>query len=145
MNNYEMKAISKINYTCSEIDALYHQASLKLGISDSISVVLYTVYDLGDRCLLSEVYKKTGISRQTVNSAIRSLEADGILYLEQHTGRSKKIVLTDKGKKFVEETIGKLRMAEIQTFEAWSEEEIDTYIRLLEKYADYFQRQVEKM
>ena len=80
-----------------------------------------------------------------MNSAIRSLEADGILYLEQHTGRSKKIVLTDKGKKFVEETIGKLRMAEIQTFEAWSEEEIDTYIRLLEKYADYFQKQVEKM
>ena len=77
--------------------------------------------------------------------AVRHLEADGILYLEQHTGRSKKIVLTDKGKKFVEETIGKLRMAEIQTFEAWSEEEIDTYTRLLEKYADYFQRQVEKM
>ena len=130
---------------CFEVEALYHQASLKLGISDSVSIVLYTVYDVGERCLLSDIYKKTGISRQTVNSAIRSLETDGILYLEQHTGRSKRIVLTDKGKNIVERTIGKLRLAEIQAFEAWTKEEINTYIHLLEKYADCFRKQVEKM
>lgn len=145
MNNQEVRAINKINYMCFEVEALYHQASLKLGISDSVSIVLYTVYDVGERCLLSDIYKKTGISRQTVNSAIRSLETDGILYLEQHTGRSKRIVLTDKGKNFVERTIGKLRLAEIQAFEAWTKEEINTYIHLLEKYADCFRKQVEKM
>ncbi len=145
MNNQEIRAINKINYMCFEVEALYHQASLKLGISDSVSIVLYTVYDVGERCLLSDIYKKTGISRQTVNSAIRSLETDGILYLEQHTGRSKRIVLTDKGKNFVERTIGKLRLAEIQAFEAWTKEEINTYIHLLEKYADCFRKQVEKM
>lgn len=145
MNNQEIRAINKINYMCFEVEALYHQASLKLGISDSVSIVLYTVYDIGERCLLSDIYKKTGISRQTVNSAIRSLETDGILYLEQHTGRSKRIVLTDKGKNFVERTIGKLRLAEIQAFEAWTKEEINTYIHLLEKYADCFRKQVEKM
>lgn len=145
MNNQEIRAINKINYMCFEVEALYHQASLKLGISDSVSIVLYTVYDVGESCLLSDIYKKTGISRQTVNSAIRGLETDGILYLEQHTGRSKRIVLTDKGKNFVERTIGKLRLAEIQAFEAWTEEEINTYIHLLEKYADCFRKQVEKM
>lgn len=31
----------------SEMEALYHQASLKLGITDSISIVLYTIYDEG--------------------------------------------------------------------------------------------------
>ena len=61
MNNQEIRAINKINYMCFEVEALYHQASLKLGISDSVSIVLYTVYDVGERCLLSDIYKKTGI------------------------------------------------------------------------------------
>ena len=57
MNQNGMKAINKINYLSSEIEALYHQVSLKLGISDSVSVVLYTIYDAGESCLLSDIYK----------------------------------------------------------------------------------------
>lgn len=145
MNQNVIKAINKINYLSSEIEALYHQTSLKLGISDSVSVILYTVYDVGDNCLLSDIYKKSGISKQTVNSAIRGLEADDILYLEQHTGRAKKVVLTDKGKDFAKKTVGKLHEAEVQAFNTWSEEEISTYIHLMEKYTHCFRKQIEKM
>lgn len=56
----------------------------------SVSIVLYTIYDGGEECLLRDIYQKLGISKQAVNSAIRVLEADGILYLEQHTGWSKR-------------------------------------------------------
>lgn len=145
MNQNVIKAINKINYLSSEIEALYHQTSLKLGISDSVSVVLYTVYDVGDNCLLSDIYKKSGISKQTVNSAIRGLEADDILYLEQHTGRAKRVILTDKGKDFAKKTVGKLYEAEVQAFNTWSEEEISTYIHLMEKYTHCFRKQIEKM
>lgn len=138
-------AMKRINYLTSELDSLYHQSSVKLGISDSVSIVLYSVWDEGDSCLLSAIYKKSGISKQTVNSAIRSLEADNILYLEQHTGRAKKVVLTDKGKDFVKQTIVKLQEAEVNAFDTWTEDEIDTYIRLMEKYADCFRSQIEKM
>lgn len=145
MNQNVIKAINKINYLSSEIEALYHQTSLKLGISDSVSVILYTVYDVGDNCLLSDIYKKSGISKQTVNSAIRGLEADNILYLEQHTGRAKRVVLTDKGKDYAKKTVGKLHEAEVQAFDTWSEEEISTYIHLMEKYTHCFRKQIEKM
>lgn len=145
LNSYGTEAINKINYLSSEIDALYHQASLKLGISDSVSIILYTVYDAGRSCLLSDIYKKSGISKQTVNSAIRGLEKDKILYLEQHTGRAKKVVLTDKGRNFVNETVGKLHEAEIRAFSTWSEEEISTYIHLMEKYTHCFRKQIENM
>ena len=134
--------IHRINYLTSEMEALYHQASLKLGISDSVSIVLYTIYDTGERCLLSDVYKKSGISKQTVNSAIRKLEADGILYLEHYAGRAKTIVLTQKGKVFVNETVAKLYHAEVQAFETWTSEEINTYIHLMEKYADCLRKQI---
>jgi len=139
-NRYD--EIHRINYLTSETEALYHQASLKLGITDSVSIVLYTIYDTGENCLLSDIYKKSGISKQTVNSAIRGLEADGILYLEQYTGRAKKIILTKKGKDYVKKTVAKLYEAEVQAFESWSTEEINTYIRLMEKYADSFRKQI---
>lgn len=89
--------IHRINYLTSEMDAVYHRASLKLGISDSVSLILYTIYDAGGSCLLSEIYKKSGISKQTVNSALRGLEGKGILALQQYKGRAKKVVLTEAG------------------------------------------------
>lgn len=137
--------IKKINYLTSEIDSLYHQSSVKLGISDSVSIILYSVWDEGESCLLSDIYKKSGISKQTVNSAIRNLEADNILYLEQHKGRAKKVILTDKGKGFVNQTIVRLQKAEANAFGTWSEEEINTYIQLMEKYVDCFRSQIEKL
>lgn len=142
MNQKRINEIHRINYLTLEMDALYHQASRKLGISDSVSIVLYTIYDTGENCLLSEIYKKSGISKQTVNSAIRGLEQDGILYLEQYTGRAKKILLTNKGKDYVNRTVAKLYQAEVQALDAWSTEEINTYIRLMEKYADCLREQI---
>lgn len=145
MNNSHIKQINRINYINTEIESLYHKASLKLGISDSVSIVLYTLYDEGDECLLGDIYKKSGISKQTVNSAIRSLEKDGILYLEQYTGRAKRVILTDKGKDFVKKTAARLHKAEIQAFDSWTEEEIGMYIALNEKYMTCFRQQVEKL
>lgn len=137
--------IHKINYLSSETEALYHQASLRLGISDSVSIVLYTIYDIGEGCLLSEVYKNSGINRQTVNSAIRGLENNGILYLEPINGKSKKIVLTEKGKKYTEKTAARLFEAEAAVFDGWTEQELNDHIRLMEKYNECFRNQIKKL
>lgn len=145
MNQNHVNKIRHMNYLISEMDALYHQFSLKLGISDSVSIVLYTIYDTGNGCLLSDVYKKSGISKQTVNSAVRGLEGDGILYLENDTGRTKRIFLTSKGEEFVKKTVARLQEAEAQAFDTWTEEEIDTYVKLMEKYAEDFRRQMSRL
>jgi DNA-binding MarR family transcriptional regulator len=142
MNQKRVDEIHRINYLTSEMEALYHQASLKLNITDSVSIVLYTIYNTGENCLLSDIYKKSGISKQTVNSAIRGLEMNGILYLKRYTGRAKKIILTEKGKDYTNNTVAKLYKAEAQAFDSWSTEEINTYIRLMEKYADCFHKQI---
>lgn len=142
MNQSRANELHQINYLTSEMDALYHKSSLKLGITDSVSIVLYTIHDAGESCLLSQIYKRSGINKQTVNSAIRNLEADGILYLEQHTGRAKTVILTDKGKDFVKKTIVKLCEAEAKAFDSWSAEEVSTYIRLMEKSVSCFRQQI---
>ena len=145
MKKKYISEIKRINYLTNELDSLYHKSSLKLGIADSVSIVLYTIYDSGNECLLTEIYKQSGISKQTVNSAIRGLEVDGILYLQQHTGRSKKVILTDKGKAYVQRTSVRLQQAEMDAFDTWTEEEISTYIRLMEKYAECFRLEIEKL
>ena len=142
MQPQRLNEIHRINYLTSEMDSIYHQASLRLGISDSVSIILYTIQDKGESCLLSDVYKSSGVSRQTVNSAIRRLEADGVLYLEPYAGRAKKIVLTDKGRDYIRQTVARLLEAEIRAFDGWSEDEIKTHIGLMEKYTESLLRQI---
>ncbi len=137
--------IHRINYLNAELDALYHQASLKLGLTDSASIVLYTIYDNGEDCLLSDIYKQSGVSKQTVNSAIRNLEKKDIIYLEQHSGRAKKVVLTDTGKEYVQKTTARLFDTEAAAFSSWTEKEINAHIGFMEKYIHSFREQVEKL
>ena len=145
MKKNHMNEIHRINYLTTEMESLYHLSSLKLGITDSVSIVLYSIYDAGNECMLSDIYKNSGISKQTINSAIRGLEADGMLCLEQHNGRSKKVILTDKGIVYAKKTVARLLRAEMDAFDTWTEDDVSTYIRLMEKYLDCFRIQIEKL
>lgn len=144
MSNHSSE-IRRINLLATELNSLYHLSSLKLGITDSVSVVLYSIYNNGGECLLSDIYKESGISKQTIGSAVRSLEENGILFLKQYNGKSKKLALTDKGKEYVKETAEKLYKAESDAFNTWTEDEIHTHINLMKKYVDCFRSQIERM
>lgn len=145
MNVGLLDKIHQINYLTSELDALYHQASLKIGLADSVMRVLYALHDNGQQCLLSEIYKQSGISKQTVNSAIRKLEKEEIVYLEHHNGKAKMVYLTPQGKQYVSDTVVRLCDAEIRAFESWTEDEIDTHVRLMGKYVESFRRQTQNI
>ena len=135
----------KLNYLHAEIEAQYHRSSLIFGISDSVSIVLYSITDLGDGCLLSDICKNSGISKQTINSAIRSLETDGMLRLNRADGRSKRVFLTEKGKELAKKTAARLMRAELDAFDDWSEDEIAELIRLTEKYLDSFRAEIDRL
>lgn len=145
MNGNRFEYIHKINNFITVLNALYHRASVKLGISDSVFVVLYEIFDEGDECLLTDIYKKSGISKQTVNSALRSLEKDEIVYLEKIDGRTKKVVLTEKGKVFVKNTVARLYEAEARAFDDWTDEEIKDYLERSENYIRRFVEEIDKM
>lgn len=142
MEEQRRASIRQINRLATEIDALYHQADLRLGIPDSVSVVLYAIYEAGGACPISDICRQWGVRKQTVNSALRRLEEEGVLRLEPHTGRSKRAVLTDGGRAYVQQTAARLNEAEVQAFDGWTEEEIETYIRLMARYTACFRRQV---
>jgi len=145
MEKHHLDYISKINFITSEIDGLYHQASVKLGLNDSTSRILYTLMKHSGSCLLSDIYKQSGIGKQTVNSALRKLEEDGIVCLEQFDGRSKKVKFTDKGKRYADDTITKLINAETKAYEQWSKSEITQYLELSRKFLQTFCEEVKKI
>lgn len=66
MSKGNFEKLQRINWLTSEMDGLYHSMSLKIGLSDSASRILYALYTGGDCCLLSEIYKESGISKQFV-------------------------------------------------------------------------------
>ena len=138
-------SICKINCLNEEIESLYHQASVKLGISDSVSFVLYMTYINNGNCLLYDIYKSSGISKQTINSAIRKLENEDIIYLEKYNGKSKIVCLTEKGKEYANQTAKKLYEAEFNTFQDWDNKELELYLKLIEKHRNSFKKQIEKL
>lgn len=134
----------RFNYLVGEIDSLYHEAALKFGISDSAMAVLYTLCSEGS-CGISDVCRLTGISKQTVNSALRKLEDDGVIKSEALDGKRKRITLTAKGGRLAKKTAAKVIEAENRVFGAWSENERAEYLRLTERYLNDFQNELDKL
>lgn len=140
-----LEQIHRINYLSAEMDAVYHQAALKIGLTDSAMHVLYSIYDNHGWCLLSDIYKHSGISKQTVNSAVRKLEAEEIIYLEPFKGRTKKVLLTDKGKDYILHTAARIYQAEADAYASWTDEELNTYVQLMEKYIHCLHEEIKKL
>lgn len=130
----------KFTYLSGEISSLYHEMAVKMGISDSVLDILYVLCEKGNQCLQSEIFRLTGISRQTINSAIRKLEKDEIVYLEQGTGRNTIVCLTEKGKLFVKQNVEPLFEIENRIWNEWSEDEQRQYLFLTKKYHDTLQK-----
>ena len=78
------------------------------------------------------------MSKQTVNSALRKLEADGILYLEPSGARSKRVCLTEAGLRVADATAGRLIRLENSIFDEWPAEDVQQYLGLMERYLQAF-------
>lgn len=140
--NSEMK---RFNYLMTEIDAAYHEAALKLGLSDSAMMILYTICNNGNECMLHDIIRLSGISKQTVNSALRKLENDGIVFTQPAGGRAKKLCLTEKGIPVAKDTVYKIIEIENKIFGSWKRQELDMYIGLTQSYLNSFREEIKKL
>ena len=128
------KAIKRYNHLSGEIDAVYHEMSFKLGLSDSAMIVLYTICDRGSPCPLRKICRCSGLSKQTVNSALRKLETEGAVYLKPVSARSKSVCLTEAGQALAVRTAGKIIEIENDIFASWPREDVEQYLELTERF-----------
>lgn len=134
MSGYFSRDMERLNYLLSEIHEVYHDASVRLGVSDSAMDILYTLCIAGDRCPLRDIARLSGSSRQTIHSAVRGLERDGIIRLEAKNGRDKLVCLTDAGRTLTEATAQRVIAMENEIFDGWEEKEREQYLHFLQKY-----------
>lgn len=140
---YSSKVLRRFNHLLSETTAAYHEVSVRMGLSYSMMQILYTICDYGggSRCPLQEICRQTGISKQTINSALRKLEAEGIVYLEQSGGKNKDVCLTQAGAALAERTVAKIMEAENAIYASWPEADTDAYLALTERYLTAFREE----
>ena len=137
--------MKRCNHIQGEIEAVYHNAALKFGLADSTQFILYTICYLGDNCPLSDIVKMTGISKQTVNSALRNMEKQGLIRLIQATPKTKNVALTKNGEKLAEDTVLRLMKIEDDVFSAWSDEDVQKYLELNERFLKDLKEKIEQL
>ena len=140
-----MNQVKRINYLHSEINNVFHEMSQQMGLSDSVSCILYTICNFGDSCLLTDIINMTGIPKQTVNSALRKLEGEGYLQLETAQSRRKKVVLTEAGKLLTRKTAEQMIRMENEIYASWTEEERQLHLALTQRYLDQLKEKAKEL
>ncbi len=131
--------LKRFNYLAGEIDAAYHEAALRLGLSDSAMQVLYAICNKGESCPLNEICRLSGLSRQTINSALRNL------YLEALSGRKKRACLTAQGKELAQRTVAHLMEIENSILDSWPEAQREQYLDSMQKYLTAFREKIKEL
>ena len=137
MEGSQGQELREFNRLYKRLDDLYHSLSLKMGMSDSTFMILYTIAELGDGCSQKEICEQVYVSKQTINSSIRKLEKEGTIRLEKgDRGRELHIRLTETGKKTLQDKIYPVMEAENRAFIYMSAKDRAEFLRLSRLYVN---------
>lgn len=138
--------IKKIEQQQKEMDAIYHNAAIRYGLSDSVMWILYQIADAKETVTQQDLCRQCFFAKQTVHSAVANLVQNGYVRLETipKTRNQKRIVLTEEGQKLCHDTVDHLREAEIRAYAKLTAEELQTYLRLNEKLNALLREEIEQ-
>lgn len=128
-------AFQEFNQIDGQIERCYHEAAVRLGLTDSEFWILYVLVTNEPRMLQTELIETTGMSKTTINSALKKMERGELLQLTHGRGRNTYVRLTAAGNQVAEKTVCRLVALENMIFESWSPEEQEMLIRLNRDYA----------
>ena len=140
MMNVEMKPFNNI---LGQIDGAYHDVAVRLGLSDSMFDILYILCEEGEGCNQSVLYKNSGLGKTTINSAIRRMEQQNLLYLTPGEGRNTCVYLTDAGREMLRTSVEPVIRIENEIFSSWTKKEQELFIGLNQRYLDMFREKTD--
>ena len=128
----------ELDYLYNEIDKLYHTFAHGCGISDCAYWMLYGLELAGGSLPVGTLTKTWSYSKQTINSALKTLEARGLVELTYMEGsrKNKRAELTEAGHVFSEARIVPAIDAEHRAFATLEPEERIELVRLVRRYVD---------
>lgn len=135
--------LARINHQYRVVDAIYHDAAARLGLSDSVLFILYSLAEEDRQVTQLELVQEWSLPKQTVNTAVTNLVRQGLVYLEQTEGKRKAVRLTGQGSQLAREKLGPLVDAECRALARLTEEERSTYLALMERHTAYLQEEIQ--
>lgn len=147
MNESVMRCLAVYNEFWMELDNLYGNYAKHCGLSDCSFWIFYVLYEGKEIYTQKDLSEKLSLSRQTVNSALKSLTAEGLVELVPLPGqrKNKQVVLTAAGKCFVQKWIAPMVEAEQNAFGNLSNTEQDKLLSLTEKHIRFLQEETNRI
>lgn len=125
-------------------DKLYYEFARGCGLSDCAYWVLYALEVEGGSMPQSEMADRFSYSKQTVNSALKSLEERGLVVrsFEEGSRKAKRVSLTPAGRDLCDERIVPAIAAEDRAFMRLSPAERIELVRLVGSYTSAIEREL---
>lgn len=138
------KDIIQFNRLYRELDEIYHKYAKEHGLSDSALWILYSLVESNTRMTQKDMCRLWHRPPQTINSALKRLEAQGMLKLipAADSQKTKEIVLTDSGRDLVSRIILPVFQAETRALRCMSIEERTLLLSMTAKYVDHLKEEI---
>lgn len=137
--------MKEFNSLQSQIVCAYHDAAVKLGVSDTELDILYVMNTQDGECNQSALYKLTGITKSTINSALHKMEKRGLVALKAGAGRNVAVTLTDEGRRFSDSTLSRIISIENEIYSGWTAEERAMLVELNRKFLTEFKEKTKTL
>ncbi len=139
--------LGEFYHSYNEIDRLYSIIAHNAGLSDCAYCLMFDIAKNGGTAALSTMCGEWAYSKQTISSAIKSLEGKGLIELSFVEGsrKNKMASLTDAGRELSEQFVDPAAMAEFRALEALSLQERGQLVALLRRYADALALELSRM
>ncbi|MCI9590163.1 MAG: winged helix DNA-binding protein [Lachnospiraceae bacterium] len=137
------KLLYKYNRIYKENNDLYRGVTKALGVSDSVFWILYSLREQSGGATQSEICNMLYEPKQTVNSALKKMEAEGYITMATHPDRRRKLlVLTQKGEELAEKTADKVLALECSALREMSEADRQAFLRLFQTYTEILKEKI---
>ena len=147
MNDRLQQQLQVLNRLYKESDHIYSSLASRLGMTDTTFWVLYAIAHSEETLTQNDLCSDFFFPVQTIHSAINNLRKDGLAELRVIPGtrNRKAILLTEKGKDFVANTINRADEVEKNAFLCFNEEEREQYLSLFKRHIEYLKSEEKRL
>lgn len=138
--------INTINQKIKELNAAYHMAGSKSGISDGEISIWSALLNSEKEYSQQDLCDLLFLPRQTVNSIISNFVKKGFVVLEHIPGtRNQKVIqLTEAGRAYGKDKVMWIFEAEHAAMDGTDPQEVRACVSMLEKYICKFKKKIEE-
>ena len=145
MDESARRGLAAFNQEMKRLDDVYRNAAKSCGMAECAFWILYTLR-VEERAFTQAALCEFLVEpKQTINSALKKLEAEGYLALRAGADqRSKLVCLTGKGEQLARSCVDRIPEAEAAALAAMTPDERGALIRLTGRFRTLLEQQLKK-